>query len=386
MYCQRRGIAPVIAALAATTIGAPALCVQSSKKAVAAGEQTAVALVNGESITRKQVLDELFANQNAQLNALEKFGQIKYRREVAGSIGAFIMTRMQANGGRPVSVSRADLSDWIFKDKPPILAQTVESLIREKLLEQDQKKKGIKPPEAEIKSRIAQQVERVRQQAQLGKISDDAVIKAVGSRPEMVRRSIANQVALEMLVQKQLDEKAGHKIDKADYLDASHILVRVAGDPKDKDHEKLFEEARKKIAGYREEIVSGKKTFEAAAQAYSDDGSKLQQGELGVFLRGQMVSEFENAAFSLEPGKVSEPVRTPFGWHLIRVNRAGKDTTGPERARALQAITTQRLTPYLLELRKNAKVTNSVPLPEQEPFGGPRPPGRPPVRGNANGK
>ncbi len=83
---------------------------------------------------------------------------------------------------------------------------------------------------------------------------------------------------------------------------ASHILV----------------ETEEEAIGLKEEILSGK-AFEAVAAEYSLCPSGANGGDLGFFGRGQMVSEFENAAFDLSIGQISDPVRTNFGWHLILV-------------------------------------------------------------------
>ncbi|HIU86580.1 TPA: peptidyl-prolyl cis-trans isomerase [Candidatus Spyradomonas excrementavium] len=60
-------------------------------------------------------------------------------------------------------------------------------------------------------------------------------------------------------------------------------------------------------------------TFEYLAQKYSKCPSGKNGGDLGYFRRGQMVKEFEDAAFSMEPGDISQPVQTQFGWHIIKV-------------------------------------------------------------------
>ncbi len=60
-------------------------------------------------------------------------------------------------------------------------------------------------------------------------------------------------------------------------------------------------------------------SFEYLAQKYSKCPSGKNGGDLGYFRRGQMVKEFEDAAFSMEPGEISPPVQTQFGWHLIKV-------------------------------------------------------------------
>jgi peptidyl-prolyl cis-trans isomerase C len=78
----------------------------------------------------------------------------------------------------------------------------------------------------------------------------------------------------------------------------------------------------------KEEIVSGL-SFEDAARKYSSCPSKEQGGSLGSFGRGMMVPEFENAAFEIAEGVVSEPVKTQFGYHLILVEGRTKSQEKP---------------------------------------------------------
>lgn len=70
-----------------------------------------------------------------------------------------------------------------------------------------------------------------------------------------------------------------------------------------------------------EAIVSGEKTFEDAAKEFSTCPSKERGGDLGEFGKGQMVKEFEDAAFAAEIGHVVGPVKTQFGYHLIKVEK-----------------------------------------------------------------
>ncbi|MBD3209916.1 peptidylprolyl isomerase [Candidatus Micrarchaeota archaeon] len=67
-----------------------------------------------------------------------------------------------------------------------------------------------------------------------------------------------------------------------------------------------------------EELKVGR-GFAELAKKYSSCPSSEQGGDLGYFSKGQMVKEFENAAFSLDVGDISEPVKTEFGYHLIKV-------------------------------------------------------------------
>lgn len=85
---------------------------------------------------------------------------------------------------------------------------------------------------------------------------------------------------------------------------ASHILV---------DSEDKAKELHAKIA-------AGADFAQVAKENSTDTGSKDQGGSLGYFGRGQMVPEFEAAAFKLEKGQISDPVHTSFGWHIIRVD------------------------------------------------------------------
>ena len=89
-----------------------------------------------------------------------------------------------------------------------------------------------------------------------------------------------------------------------DKVSASHILVA--------------DEAE--AARIREEIVSGKTTFEEAAKQNSTCPSGAEGGALGEFGRGQMVPEFENACYTMEVGEISAPVKTQFGYHIIRLD------------------------------------------------------------------
>lgn len=93
---------------------------------------------------------------------------------------------------------------------------------------------------------------------------------------------------------------------------ARHILIKA-------NHEDEFDIAEKRAKEIAEEIKAGEKTFEQAAMDYSDCPSNMQGGDLGLFGKGQMVPEFEEAVFSMNAGELSEPVKTSFGYHLIKV-------------------------------------------------------------------
>lgn len=88
------------------------------------------------------------------------------------------------------------------------------------------------------------------------------------------------------------------------------------------------------IAQLRQEIVQGADFAELAKSLSEDPGSAKNGGDLGTFGRGRMVKAFEDAAFGLKPGEVSEPVLTQFGWHLIKVEEHSTNDKGEEQVHA----------------------------------------------------
>ena len=122
-----------------------------------------------------------------------------------------------------------------------------------------------------------------------------------------IRKTIERADVTEEEIQAFYNENLD-KFTQGETVNASHILVET-------------EEEAAKIAA---DIKAGTLTFEEAAAQYSSCPSKDAGGNLGEFGRGQMVPEFEEAAFALEVGVVSEPVKTQFGYHIIRTNAKGE--------------------------------------------------------------
>ncbi len=104
---------------------------------------------------------------------------------------------------------------------------------------------------------------------------------------------------------------------------ARHILIDLAEDASDAD----IEAARSKAADLLARIKAGE-SFEALAKENSDDaGSAIDGGDLGYFGRGDMVAAFDETVFSMKVGEVSEPVKTPFGFHIIKLEDVREGST-----------------------------------------------------------
>jgi peptidyl-prolyl cis-trans isomerase SurA len=111
---------------------------------------------------------------------------------------------------------------------------------------------------------------------------------------------------------------------------ARHILVRTSEVVSESD-------ARRRLQDLRERIVNGKADFGELARVHSDDaGTAVRGGELDWIYPGDTVPDFERALQELKPGELSEPVRTPFGYHLIQVLERRSSDVSLERRR-LQA-------------------------------------------------
>jgi parvulin-like peptidyl-prolyl isomerase len=103
---------------------------------------------------------------------------------------------------------------------------------------------------------------------------------------------------------------------------ARHILIRVQGSPaavRPGEKDLTEAEALAKAQDLRKRIQAGEDFAQLARQESDDTGSGANGGDLGFFRRGQMVPSFEEAAFALQPGELSEPVKSPFGYHVIKV-------------------------------------------------------------------
>lgn len=133
-----------------------------------------------------------------------------------------------------------------------------------------------------------------------------------------------------------------------------HILVRPSETVSE-------DEARNRLLQLRERIVNGA-DFAELARLHSEDPSASQGGDLGWVSPGDTVPQFERAMESLKPGEISEPVKTPLGWHLIQVleRRTGNLTKERERILARQAIKARKADEayeeWLRQLRDQAYV------------------------------
>ena len=145
----------------------------------------------------------------------------------------------------------------------------------------------------------------------------------------------------------------------------------------DEARKKVYDDAAKQITGEQEvharhilvpteeeakaikaELDKGA-DFAKLAKEKSKDPGASDGGDLGFFTKEQMVPEFSKVAFSLEPGKISDPVKTQFGWHIIKVEEK-RNRKAPEfdqvKAQIEQYVTRKAQSDYVAKLRETAKI------------------------------
>ena len=153
---------------------------------------------------------------------------------------------------------------------------------------------------------------------------------AVGAMTELLRSPNGFHIVT------LLSRKGGGALPPVQQTRVRHILIRPS--------EILSEaDARHRLAGLRERLLNGA-SFAELARLYSQDGTAAKAGELGWIYPGDTVPEFERAMDTLTPGQISEPVQSPFGWHLIEVmeRRVADVSTERKRLLARQALRERR--------------------------------------------
>jgi peptidyl-prolyl cis-trans isomerase C len=141
---------------------------------------------------------------------------------------------------------------------------------------------------------------------------------------------------------KKVYDEAAKQIEGEQEVHARHILVET------EDEAKAIEAELKKGADFAE-----------LAKKKSKDPGASDGGDLGFFTKDQMVPEFSAAAFSLEPGKISDPVKTQFGWHIIKVEEK-RNRKAPDfeqvKGQIETYVTRKAQAEYVAKLRESAKV------------------------------
>jgi len=253
---------------------------------------------------------------------------------------------------------------------------TLQDILNQKMIEQDALKAGVQLTSKEVQAKIQGSLK------QMGMSSVDQLLKQYRVTYQRFVSGTKASALAEKTVQKQV------KVTDAEYAEwikARHILIKFPAE--EKDQAKKEEIAKKKADEVYQKIKAGE-DFAKLADEYSEDPSnmdpqtgKKKGGELGWFSRGRMVQEFEKKAFELKVGEVSEPVKTFYGYHIIKVDKIGKDATAAEKVELNKMILERKIPmqmgKWFQDLQSKSKIDNKLmppPVKEPTPVMRPQPP------------
>ena len=234
-----------------------------------------------------------------------------------------LIKNMELSANQPIPADRRD----------EILRRALDQLVTYTVLSQETKARKVTVTEAEIDSNLKQMQSQFPNQAEftkalaargmtLERLRADARVDLSINR--MVEAEVASTPAPTDAQAREFYDKNPDKFKQEEAIRASHILIPA--DEKADDATK--KKARAEADGVLKELQSGG-DFAELAKKHSKDSSAAQGGDLNFFPRGQMVPAFDQAAWALKPGQISDVVTTPFGYHIIKVTDHRAASTVP---------------------------------------------------------
>ncbi|SDG57065.1 peptidylprolyl isomerase [Desulfosporosinus hippei] len=204
-----------------------------------------------------------------------------------------------------VAISETELQEFLLQQGG---SDALNTLIQQSIIEQEAEKQKIQVTEADIDKELATvkasfaSEEDFSQALATNGITLDTLRTNILTNLQMTRLLEAQNPITEDEIKAYFDTNKD-SLDVAEEVNASHILVTTA---------ELANEIKAKIA-------AGEAFADLAKQYSTDESTKELGGNLGFFAKGEMVQEFEEVAFSLEVGQISDPVKTDYGYHIIKI-------------------------------------------------------------------
>lgn len=183
----------------------------------------------------------------------------------------------------------------------------LDSLITKKIVDLEVEKQDVNVTEEEIQSELDKIMEQYG-----GEEAFNQALASYGYSEDDIKSDIKTTLNINKLLEAEITiteeemksyfEENKESLGTKEQVKASHILV----------------DSVEKAQEVKEKLDAGSDFAEMAKEYSMDESNKNQGGELGFFARGAMVPEFENTAFSLEVGEISDPVQTQYGYHIIK--------------------------------------------------------------------
>lgn len=281
-----------------------------------------------------------------------------------------------------VAITTADLDREVgrYEQQMTMMGQTVnpeqlkeikvkilDGLIDRELLYQESKKEGIKADKAEVDQQMNALKQRFPKAEDLKQSLEQMGLTEAGLRTQfeqelaikaLIDKKFAGKVTVTEQEMKKFYNENPDYFKTQERVRASHILVKVDAGASDADKKK----ARQKIEDVQKKVKKGE-DFAALAKQFSDCPSSTKGGDLDYFQRGQMVKPFEDVAFAMKVGDVSDIVETQFGYHLIKLTdkqAAGKVSFDEAKDKIKSYLEQQKMgeevKQYVTQLKQKSKV------------------------------
>ncbi|WP_121609495.1 peptidylprolyl isomerase [Mesobacillus foraminis] len=252
-----------------------------------------------------------------------------------------------------VSISKEELYSTLVKQYG---ASSLSALIDNKIIEQEADKKDITITDKEITEELQTYIDSYG-----GEEAFQSALEQSGLTENDVKSDVENYLKIEKLLEPEIKvteeemktyfDENKESFNEQEQVEASHILL---------DEKKTAEEVAQKLADGQD--------FAELAKEYSTDASNAENGgELGYFSKGEMAAEFEEAAFSMAKGEISDLVKTEYGYHIIKVTdkKAAKEAVYEDHKEDIKEILfDQKLqseyATWLQEKKDEAEIENTL--------------------------
>ncbi|MFI4849283.1 MAG: peptidylprolyl isomerase [Gimesia chilikensis] len=261
------------------------------------------------------------------------------------------------------SVTQADLSfallsRGITDASPALRQQLLEQLINQRLIQEFLKAQKIEVPPKQLDESVVKVENFIRKKGD----NPQQVLTKMGFTPEKLRAAIALPLAWNLYARQEISPEKMQAYFNAhrEQLDgtrveASQILLKLSPNASATE----IDQAKQKLLDLRKQIQSGKLSFAEAAAQHSQAPSKTEGGKLVTSAyRGKMPLVFTSQVFPLKEGEISEPFQSPFGMHLITLNKKhpGQFSLEDVRGELFQTLSRELYDQTLQKLRSTAKI------------------------------
>ncbi len=251
-----------------------------------------------------------------------------------------------------------------------IIHEALDQLVADKLMDWQLQEQHVEVSDQEVDGAAENlKVQNKLDNAQLEKALAEQGMTVASWKNDVLRKQLARLKLIRAKVEQKV--KISEDDIKSEYqkwarmesedaeIHTRHILVKL--DPSAKPEE--VERTRQKAQKISDEARQPGVDFAELAKKRGEGSSAQEGGDLGFFRRGVMLAEFEKVAFALKPGEVSDPVRTSFGWHVIKLEerralpvKSYQDMQGMLREKLRSAQLEKASESYIRELKQSAVV------------------------------